>query len=86
MSEMMIVLIPSVLTFMGVVVTCFASSKATKNEITHKLEIAQAVQNEKIDELTREVRLHNSFAQRVPVVENDIKTIKDEIQYLKKEA
>lgn len=34
-----------------------------------------AVIDEKIEELTREVRKHNEFAERVPVIENDIKTL-----------
>lgn len=34
-----------------------------------------AVIDEKIAELTREVRRHNNFAERLPVVENDIKTL-----------
>ena len=34
-----------------------------------------AVIDEKISELTREVREHNEFAKRIPVVENDIKTL-----------
>ena len=34
-----------------------------------------AVIDEKISELTREVRKHNDFAERIPVIENDIKTL-----------
>lgn len=36
---------------------------------------AQAVTDTKIDELTREVREHNNFAKRMPVVEEQIKVI-----------
>ena len=36
---------------------------------------AQAVTDTKIDELTREVREHNNFARRMPVVEEKIKVI-----------
>lgn len=39
----------------------------------------QAVADEKIAELTREVRAHNNFAQRVPVVEEQIKVINHRI-------
>lgn len=35
----------------------------------------QAVMNTKMDELTREVREHNNFARRMPVVEEQIKVI-----------
>ena len=38
----------------------------------HQLEVAQAVTDTKIEELTREVRMHNNFAQRVPVMEEKI--------------
>lgn len=36
---------------------------------------AMAVMEERISELTREVRAHNNFAQRIPVVEEQIKVI-----------
>ena len=39
-----------------------------------------AVTDEKIEELTREVREHNDFARRVPVIENDIKTLYKKIE------
>ena len=38
---------------------------------------------ERLNELTREVREHNNFAKRVPIVENDIQNIKEEIKELK---
>ena len=43
---------------------------------------AQAAVDEKITELTREVREHNNFARRVPVVEEQIKVINHRIQDL----
>ena len=39
----------------------------------------QAVTEERLDELTREVREHNNFARRMPVVEEQIKVIKHRI-------
>lgn len=36
---------------------------------------AQAITETKIEELTREVREHNNFARRMPVVEEQIKVI-----------
>lgn len=38
-------------------------------DVTKALEISQAVTDTKIEELTREVRAHNNFAQRMPVLE-----------------
>ena len=43
---------------------------------------AQAVTETKIEELTREVREHNNFARRVPVVEEQIKVINHRIEDL----
>lgn len=46
----------------------------------------QAVTEAKLDELTREVREHNHFAQRIPVVEEQIKVINHRIADLEKET
>ena len=64
-------LITGGLSLIGVVVTCLATAR--KNENNQK--VAQAVTDTKIEELTREVRAHNNFAQRMPVVEEQIKVI-----------
>lgn len=45
---------------------------------------SQAVTDTKLEELTREVREHNGFARRMPVVEEQIKEIKGEVEGLKK--
>lgn len=55
----------------GVIITVTQNNK----KIGHQLETTQAVTNCKIDELTREVREHNNFARRMPVVEEQIKVI-----------
>ena len=81
MSEAIIVaLITGGLSLFGVVVTCLATAKKSeKNQ-----EIAQAVMKTELAELTREVREHNNFAQRMPVVEQEIKTINRRIGELEK--
>ena len=43
---------------------------------------SQAVMEAKVDELTREVREHNNFAKRMPVVEEQIKVINHRIEDL----
>jgi hypothetical protein len=57
------------LTFMGVIITNSRSNKS----LERKLEIAQAITDTKIEELTREVRIHNNFAVKIPVLEEQIK-------------
>ena len=46
---------------------------------------AQAVTDTKLEELTREVREHNGFARRMPVVEQQIRVINHRITDLEKE-
>ncbi len=47
-------------------------SSKNSREIDHKLETHQAVTDAKLEELTREVREHNNFARRMPVLEEKI--------------
>lgn len=54
----MIEIIVAILTLLGVIVTNIGSNR----KIEHSLETSQAVTDCKIDELTREVREHNNFA------------------------
>ena len=46
----------------------------------------QAITDVKLEELTREVRAHNNFAQRMPVVEEQIKVINHRIDDLEHKA
>ncbi len=63
----------------GVIISNVSSSR----RVEASLEKAQAVTDTKIEELTREVREHNGFAKRMPVVEAEIKHINKDIQVLK---
>lgn len=73
--------ITGLLALLGVIVSNIGSNR----KIEHSLEISQAVTDYKIDELTREVREHNNFAQRVPVLEEQIKVINHRIKDLEGE-
>ena len=76
MSEAIIVaLITGGLSLAGVVATCAVTARKNENA----LKVAQAVTDTKIEELTREVREHNGFARRMPVVEEQIKVINHRI-------
>lgn len=46
---------------------------------------SQAVTNVKIEELTREVRKHNSFAEKIPVIEEQIKVANHRIDDLEQQ-
>ena len=81
MSEAIIVaLITGTLSLVGVVI----SNLATARKNAAALQTRQAVTDTKIEELTREVRAHNHFAQRMPVVEEQIRTIRHRLRDLEK--
>ena len=82
MSEAIIVaIITGGLSLIGVIV----SNNRTAQSMDAKLDKQQAVTETKLEELTREVRTHNSFAQRVPVLEEQMKVANHRIADLEKE-
>ena len=70
-EAILVALITGGMSFAGVVVTCLATARKSEKAAA----VAQAVTETKLEELTREVRAHNQFAQRMPVVEQQIKVI-----------
>lgn len=79
MSEAIVVaLITGGLSLIGVVATCLVTARKSE----HNQEIAQAVMKSQMEELTREVREHNGFAKRMPVVEEQIRVINHRISDL----
>lgn len=84
MTEIIVAVISGGITLFGTLVGVYFQNKATSDRITHSLDLRQAVTDTKLEELTREVRAHNNFAQRVPVVEEQIKAINHRIEDLEK--
>lgn len=81
MSEgVLISLITGGFTFAGVIISNLTGNKKVVSDIKTELVKYQAVTDERITELTREVRKHNNFAERMPVVENEIKHIEETIE------
>ena len=74
--------ITGVLALVGVVITVLAGNSKTDKAI----QTSQAVTDTKLEELTREVREHNNFARRVPVVEEQIKVINHRIEDLERKG
>ena len=82
MSEAIIVaIITGGVSLIGVIV----SNNRTAQSMDAKLDKQQTVTETKLEELTREVRAHNNFAQRVPVLEEQIKVANHRIEDLEKE-
>ena len=78
MNEIIVAIITGGLSLIGVLI----SNRSTTNKIRQQILVNQAVTDTKIEELTREVREHNNFAKRMPVVENEMNHLKDEIHQL----
>lgn len=94
MTAIIAALITGGLSLVGVIITCLVTNQKTKAAITEEyrkaideikveFKVSQATTQTEIKELTREVREHNNFAKRMPVVENEIKHIEDDIHKLK---
>ena len=62
-------IVVGVLSLIGVMVTNSRANSKMQNDI----KTVQAVTDERISELTREVRMHNDFARRIPVIEEQLK-------------
>lgn len=71
-------IIVGLMTLVGVIIT----NSKSNSKIEKQLEVSQAVTKSEITELTREVREHNNFAKRMPVVEEQIKVINHRISDL----
>lgn len=78
MTDIIVALITGGLALVGVIVSNLASAR----KLDEKLRVSQAVTDTKLEELTREVREHNNYAKRMPVVEEQIKVINHRIQDL----
>jgi len=80
MEAIIVAIITGGISLLGTVLTILSTSRKTDES----LKINQAVTDAKIEELTREVREHNNFARRMPVVEEQIKVINHRIEDLEK--
>lgn len=86
MSEAIIVaIITGGLSLIGVIVSNNRTAQSMDKSMDAKLDKQQAVTETKLEELTREVRTHNNFAQRIPVLEEQVKVANHRIEDLERE-
>ena len=81
-SGIIVALITGGLSLIGVIITNMQSNK----KIEIQLDKQQAVTDTKLENLTREVRMHNDFAQRIPVIEEQVKVANHRIDDLEKKV
>ena len=78
LESIVVAIITGGLSLIGVMFSVFASSRKTQAEFDKN----QAVMNERITELTREDREHNNFAHRIPLVEEQVKSLNDRLSIM----
>jgi len=82
MSEGIVVaIITGVLTLIGTIITVIIGN----NKSLAAMDKNQAVTDTKLDALTEEVKRHNNFAQRIPVIENQIQNLDSRVSKLEVE-
>ena len=76
---------PIIITFFSTIVVALISligtvmtTKAGNEKIQHELDKHNAVQDTRLEELTREVHQHNEFATRIPVIEQRVTALEKE--------
>lgn len=82
MEAIIVAIITGGLSLIGTIITVLVANSKTRED----LRVSQAVTDTKITELTREVRTHNNFAQRMPVVEEQIKVINHRLTNLEEDG
>lgn len=70
------------ITAIGSIIAVILTNKSANDKMMQSMKVHDAVTDTKIEELTREVRTHNHFAERMPVVEEQIKVINHRIDDL----
>lgn len=79
-DSILVAFITGGLTLAGTIITVLSTSKKANTD----MKVAQAVTDQKIEELTREVREHNNFARRMPVVESKVEGIERRLDKLER--
>lgn len=82
MESIITSVITGVLALVGVIISNIASNRKIEADLSRN----QAVTDTKLEELTREVRLHNSYVTRVPVLEEQMKVANHRIDDLERKV
>ena len=79
-ESILVAFITGSLSLIGVVIT----TRATARKQEQAQAVAQAVTETKIDNLTQEVRAHNGFAQKIPVLQAKCESLEHRVENLEK--
>ena len=76
--SIIVAVIAGTFSLLGVVIT----NNHANNKMQNDMKTSQAVTKEQIKELTREVRMHNDFATRIPVIEEKLERVNSRLTKL----
>ena len=87
----------TIITALGSLIAVIITNRSNNDKMLHQMELqqlkikadltqAQAVTDTKLEELTREVREHNNFARRMPVLEEKISAANHRIEDLERKS
>lgn len=79
-EAILVAVITGGLSLIGVIITSMATTRKTEQAQA----VAQAVTETKIDNLTQEVRQHNGFAQKIPLLQAECDNLKRRVTDLEK--
>lgn len=76
MSEAIIV---AIITAAATITAVILQNRSTQQKLMSEMDKRLAVMDTKVDELTREVREHNNYAKRVPVLEEKVERLERKV-------
>lgn len=74
------------LSLIAVIVSNVISNRKVASDVENQLKTSQAVTSTKLESLTEEVRKHNNFASRIPIVETKIEELNHRVNRLERET
>lgn len=80
--ELLVPVIVAIITGGFSVLAVALTNNYSNNKMHHDMKTSLAVTDEKIKELTREVRIHNDFATRIPLLEQEVNNLKARVASL----
>lgn len=82
MTEILVPLAVALITGGFSILAVVLTNNHANNKMHNEMTTAQAVTDERIKELTREVRTHNDFAMRIPLLEQEVENLKARVARL----
>lgn len=79
MSPELVTLLSTLLVALISLIGTIIATKSGNEKIQHELDKHNAVQDTKLEELTREVRQHNEFATKIPVIEQRVTALEKSV-------